>query len=271
MQCILYKITGKRSFHRKTGDDVAPVNRADTAVKSTGILGADGKPDGFRSFHSDDKIILPSYSTDDIGVKLMPANLNQLRKNNSAKRQNGDLGCVIADIHDKDALGSLHINSKTKSVGQSLLYDHDAPGLNAGILDQVIECAPLYLCDIRRNGNKEICRMQRSPLLIAHEGLHQKLHVADVRDHTVSDGIADADVCGSSLEHLICIVSVSNHGLFVFDRNHVLLNHDFIGCRIVYFYVAGSKIHGIGVVYDTGIMKFFLLTYIAVSPASSSK
>ena len=59
--------------------------------------------------------------------------------------------------------------------------------------------------------------------------------------------------------------------IFVFDRNHVLLNHDFIGCRIVYFYVAGSKIHGIGVVYDTGIMKFFLLTYIAGSPASSSK
>ena len=113
--------------------------------------------------------------------------------------------------------------------------------------------------------------MQRSSLLIAHKGLHQKLHVADVCDNTVSNGIADADVCGSPLEHLVRIVSVSNHGLFVLDRNHVLLNHDFIGRRIVYFNVAGSKVHCIGVVYDTGIMKFFLLTYIAGSPASSSK
>ena len=195
---------------------------------------------------SDQEIMAVAHQIDDGLVEGDASDLEQTVHDHTASGYHREFRSLAAEIHDKHALGILHIQIQPYGVSDRTLNNIHFLGLGRRMDDQIEERFLLHFCHIRRDGDYILRTSGKLPVLL-QQILQQKLHIVESGDNAFLHREHNLDIGRRLLVHQKRIVTYRKNIASVLKRNNIFLfpygislfiiNLDLIGTEIKAVYI----------------------------------
>ena len=139
-------------------------------------------------------------------VNFVACDANRVGQHNAAHRNQRNLGCAAADIHNKAALRLIHGEPGSQRGGKRLLNHENLP--RADFFHRVDYRAPLDLADVARHCHHH-ARTHKAPRSnrLADKVVDHDLRHLVIDDHAVPQGVNNADISARAADHLLRAVA----------------------------------------------------------------
>src|SRR6266511_3497461 len=126
--------------------------------------------------------------------------------NNCAARNDGDIGCPTADVHNRGSTNVIYSDTRTKGCCQTLYHHEDAT--DTCVLGSAEQRAPLNLRDTGIHAKQRTATEKRDPTAcLAHKMREHLLRSFKVRDDPIEQGSDNRNITGLASVHLLRLKS----------------------------------------------------------------